>query len=99
MWNFLIVAVIFGTLSSVLNSLIRRKHSREDHELVEGLQKKIQLLETKLGDLPALPPHEQRRVGDIENRIQALETIITDADEALEKRFHDAAQRFSQQDK
>ncbi len=96
MWNFLIVAVVFGTLSSILNNLIRRKHSQQDHALVEGLQDKISQLESKLAALPALPAHEQQRVGDIEGRVQALETIITKADEALEQRFHDAAKQFSQ---
>lgn len=95
LWTFLIVAVIFGSISSVLNSMIRRRQVRADHELVDDLQQRITQLEGQVQALPALPPHEERRVGEIEGRIQALETIITNADEALEKRFRDAARDFS----
>lgn len=91
LWVFLIVAVLAGTLSSVAKSLFGRPRSRHAaHELNE-LRARLAELEGQVGERPLLPPHTQKRVDNLEQRVQNLETIVTGADELLENRLREAA--------
>lgn len=87
----IIVAIVFGTLGSVARAAINRgKASAADREL-EALRTRVAELEAARGARPALPPHQESRVTEIEQRLQALETIVTGADELLEARLREVA--------
>jgi len=91
LWVFLIIAVVFGTIGSVARAAISRgKASAAEREL-ESLRVRVAELEAAHGDHPALPPHQEGRVDEIEQRLQSLETIVTGADELLEQRLREAA--------
>jgi hypothetical protein len=91
LWVFLIIAVVFGTIGSVARAAINRgKASAAEREL-ESLRTRLAALEAAHGKRPALPPHQENRVGEIEQRLQSLETIITGADELLEQRLREVA--------
>ncbi len=98
LWVFLIVTVVFGSMTSVINTAIRRGKDKTGDRELEVLRGRLAQLEGQVEDQPALPPHEEKRVGDLEHRIQALETIVTGADELLEARLRDAARSVGNKD-
>ena len=98
LWVFLTVAVIFGSLSSVIRAGLRRGGSRADARELADLRARVAELEGQVGTRPALPPHDIKRVGELESRIESLETIVTGADELLEKRLRDAARQVADKD-
>ena len=91
LWVFLIIAVVFGTIGSVARAAINRGKASAGERELETLRTRVAELEAAHGERPALPPHQEERVGEIEQRVQALETIVTGADELLEQRLREAA--------
>lgn len=91
LWGFLIVAVIFGTIASVARAAINRGKANAPARELEQLKTRIAELEAARAERPALPPHQEGRVGELEQRVQALETIVTGADEMLEERLRAVA--------
>jgi len=98
LWGFLIVAVIFGTIASVVNTAINRRGAADSKELT-ALRQRLAELETRVKERPQLPPHVEDEFKEVEQRVQALETIVTGADEQLERRLKEVAQQLAKQEK
>lgn len=89
-WVFLIVAVVFGSITSVVQTALRRGQAGQTQRELEVLRGRIAQLEGRGDTRAALPSHEAY-VRELERRVEALETIVTGADHALEDRLREAA--------
>ncbi|MFH1809920.1 MAG: hypothetical protein ABIJ09_14340 [Pseudomonadota bacterium] len=91
LWVFLIVVVVFGSVSSVLRAALHRGQRTASERELESLRTRMAEIEGHLGLQQALPAPERQRGGELERRVEALETIVTGADELLEKRLREAS--------
>ena len=89
-WIFLIVAVVFGSATSIVQTLLRRGQAGDTSRELEVLRGRVAQLEGGGGAHRALPSHEAY-VRELERRVEALETIVTGADRVLEDRLREAA--------
>ena len=87
----LIVAIVFGSITSiVLTALLRGRITLGSKQFRE-LSERVAALEA--GRPAALPAHDDSRTRELEQRLQAVETIVTGADELLERRLREAAEQ------
>lgn len=92
MWMFLAIAVTVSAAMGVLREAILGRGRRRDTETgLTDLRSRLDMLESRSRETPLLAAPESARMEELEQRIRTLETIITQADELLEKQFHAAA--------
>lgn len=94
LWVFLIVAVVFGSVSSVLRAAISRGKNTSGSGELYALRERVAELEAQQKKFVAMLPAHGSGQNDFEQRLQALETIVTAADERLEKSLREVAQQL-----
>ena len=92
-FEFATVAVVFGTLAGVIRIALLRGRTTVASSQMNELLQRMASLEAAVQRPLALPVPDERRVNDLEHRLQALETIVTGADELLERRLQESAQQ------
>jgi hypothetical protein len=94
-WIFLIVAVVFGSVTSVLRAaLTRGKNSGSSGELYALRERMAELEAQQKKVMALLPAHDKDKRDDYEQRLQTLETIVTAADKSFENNLREVAQQL-----
>jgi hypothetical protein len=79
-FEFLVVAVVFGTLSQVVTTWMRTRHSQGGQQ-VQDLERRIQALEAQQQELKALQA--------LPERVHVLESIVTTDEFELQRKFRE----------